>query len=84
MIKPLQKGSEKNLQGGKKKKVISVGVQRTLTQFYSPYGEFYCFAVIFRLRPSDIAFGSFEANKIKLKPNASISLLPQGNNITLP
>ena len=33
----------------KKSRVFSVGVQRTLTQFYSPYGEFYCFAVVFVL-----------------------------------
>ena len=32
-------------------------------------------AVIFGLRPSDIAFGSFGANIIKLKPKVLISLL---------
>ena len=31
-------------------------------------GELYCFAVIFGLRPSYIAFGSFKANIIQLKP----------------
>ena len=32
------------------------------------FGEFYCFAVIFELRSSYIAFGSLLANKISLKP----------------
>ena len=27
-------------------------------QFYSPNGEFYCYAVIFSFQPSDIACGS--------------------------
>ena len=48
--------------------VVPVRIQR---QFYSPYGEFYCFA-------------SFKANKITLNPQDSITLLSKDNNITLP
>ena len=50
-------------------------------QLYSPYGESYCFAVIFGLRPSDIRFASLKANIISLKPTVSISL-SQRENIT--
>ena len=42
----------------KKKGVLGVVSARIQRQFYSPCGEFYCFAVIFELRSSYIAFGS--------------------------
>ena len=48
------------------------GVSR---QFYSPLGEFYCFAVIFGLRRVIFASRVLEANRISLKP--------QGFNITI-
>ena len=47
---------------------------RTLGQFYSPCGEWYCYAVIFELRSSDIAFGSLWRIKYHWNRMVSISL----------
>lgn len=41
---------------------------REVSQFYSPCGEFYCFAVIFGFRRVVFASQVLEANKITLKP----------------
>ena len=73
-----------NKQNKRKKQVFGVVPVRIQRQFYSPYGEFYCFAVLLCFAQCYLASPSYPVNKISLKPKASISLLPQGNNITLP
>ena len=60
--------------------VVPVRIQR---QFYSPYGEFYCFAVILCFAQC-YSLREFAANKITLNPQDSITLLSKDNNITLP
>ena len=40
--------------------------EQLLFQLYSPYGEWYCCAVIFGFLPSDIRFASVRANIISL------------------
>ena len=60
--------------------VVPVRIQR---QFYSPYGELYCFAVLLCFAQC-YSLREFVANKITLNPNDSITLLSGDNNITLP
>ena len=43
-------------------------------QFYSPFGELYCFAVVFALQEV-LCFAQFMADKISLKPKVLITLL---------
>ncbi len=43
-------------------------VRKDTRQFYSPCGEFYCFAVLLLLCTVVLSFGQFLANKITLKP----------------
>ena len=52
-----------------------------LFQLYSPYGEWYCCAVIFGFLPSDIRFASARANIISLCRRHNISFAT-GKNIT--
>ena len=56
-------------------------VRKDTRQFYSPYGEWYCFAVVF-VFDKWYLLRKFLANKISLKPQASISLCRR-HNITL-
>ena len=60
--------------------VVPVRIQR---QFYSPYGEFYCFAVLLCFAQC-YSLREFVANKITLNPQDSITLLSKDNNITPP
>ena len=60
--------------------VVPVRIQR---QFYSPYGELYCFAVLLCFAQC-YSLREFVANKITLNPQDSITLLSKDNNITLP
>lgn len=60
--------------------VVPVRIQR---QFYSPYGELYCFAVLLCFAQC-YSLREFVANKITLNPKDSITLLSGDNNITLP
>ena len=62
------------------KGVVPVRIQR---RFYSPYGEFYCFAVLLCFAQC-YSLREFVANKITLNPKDSITLLSKDNNITLP
>ena len=67
----------------KKQSLIGVVPVRIQRQFYSPYGEFYCFAVLLCFAQFYL-LRKFVANKIKLNPQDSITLLSRDNNITLP
>ena len=50
-------------------------VLKDTPQFYSPDGEWYCFAVLFAYDKWYCASHSLKANKISLKPKALITLL---------
>ena len=58
-------------------------VRKDTRQFYSPYGELYCFAVLLCFAQC-YSLREFVANKITLNPKDSITLLSKDNNITLP
>ena len=53
-------------------------------QLYSPYGAWYCCAVIFGFLPSDICFASVRANIISLWAKRTTSLLPMAKNHNRP
>ena len=67
----------------KKKPSLGVVPVRIQRQFYSPYGEFYCIAVLLCFAQC-YSLREFVANKITLNPQDSITLLSKDNNITLP
>ena len=69
------------VQQGEPEKTL-VRKNKSFFQLYSPYGELYCFVVIFGLRPSDIASRVWGANIISLLPRQKYHYDAR-NNITL-